>query len=86
MDNFCDCNTPKQVNDMFRRDLVSCLVHMNKIKNLFSEATVESLASSSSSSSKATAKADIHNAFLLRVNAIEEILKNTEGWQTFLSF
>ena len=83
MDNFCDCSTSKQANVMFSGDLVSCLVHINKIKNLFSEATGESLASSSST--KAIAKAEVHRAFLLLVNLIEEILKNTQGRITLFS-
>ena len=83
MDNFCDCNTPKQANVMFSGDLVSCLMHISKIKNLFLEATAESLASSSPT--KAVAKAEVHHAFLLLVNMIEEILKNTQGIMMLLS-
>ena len=79
MDNFCDCNSPKVVNDMFIRDLVSCLIQINKINNLFSEARSESSASSSSSSSKKRVEADVCGAFLLRLDTIDEILRNAQG-------
>ena len=89
MDNFCDCNGAPIVNDMSSGDLISCLVQINKINNLFTEASADGLASSSSSSytAKVTSKANIHNAFVLKIKLLEEILKNVQGQSTsFVTF